>query len=45
VGRKPADLLEFAGPEDAFAEEKMGLEHVRFQALDGMSASIGIEKA
>jgi hypothetical protein len=23
----------------------MGLEHVRFQALDGMSASIGIEKA
>jgi sulfite oxidase len=45
-GVKLADLLEFAGLEDAFeAEDEMGLEHVRFHALDGMSASIGIEKA
>jgi sulfite oxidase len=45
-GVRLADLLEFAGLEDAFeAEDEMGLEHVRFHALDGMSASIGIEKA
>jgi sulfite oxidase len=40
------DLLQAAGVDDFVkAEESKGLEHVRFQALDGMSASIGIEKA
>jgi sulfite oxidase len=40
------DLLKAAGLEDPIhAQEEMGLEHVRFHALDGMQASIGIEKA
>ena len=40
------DLLTAAGLDDPIrAEEEMGLEHVRFYALDGMQASIGIEKA
>lgn len=40
------DLLAAAGLDDPIkAEEEKGLEHVRFYALDGMQASIGIEKA
>lgn len=40
------DLLKMAGLDDPIkAEEELGLEHVRFHAMDGMQASIGIEKA
>lgn len=40
------ELLAKAGLDDPIkAEEEMGLEHVRFYAMDGMEASIGIEKA
>eukprot|EP00977_Amphora_coffeiformis_P003825 scaffold766_cov179-Amphora_coffeaeformis.AAC.8 len=40
------DVLKVAGLDDPIeAEEKRGIEHVRFHALDGMQASIGIEKA
>ena len=40
------DVLKAAGLDDPIkAEEQMGLEHVRFHSLDGMQASIGIEKA
>jgi sulfite oxidase len=45
-GARLTDVLKLAGLEDPIeAEEKLGMEHVRFHALDGMSASIGIEKA
>ena len=45
-GAKLADVLKLAGLDDPIeAEEKLGMEHVRFHSLDGMSASIGIEKA
>lgn len=40
------DLLDLAGLNDPIeAQDKQGMEHVRFHALDGMMASIGIEKA
>ncbi|GKY93840.1 hypothetical protein MPSEU_000350900 [Mayamaea pseudoterrestris] len=40
------DVLKLAGVDDCIAaEEDLHLEHVRFHSLDGMSASIGIEKA
>jgi sulfite oxidase len=45
-GVKLKDLLEAAGLDDPIdAQEKGGMEHVRFHALDSMMASIGIEKA
>ena len=45
-GVKLADLLKVAGVDDPIhAEEVGGMEHVRFYSLDGMMASIGIEKA
>lgn len=45
-GVKLADLLKVAGLDDPIhAEEVGGMEHVRFYSLDGMMASIGIEKA
>jgi len=45
-GVKLTDVLKLAGVDDPIsAQEKDGMEHVRFEALDGMSASIGIEKA
>jgi sulfite oxidase len=41
-----SDLLAAAGLEDAIeAQEERGMEHVRFFALDGLMASIDIEKA
>lgn len=41
-----SELLKKAGVDDFIgAQEKFGLEHVRMHSLDGMSASIGIEKA
>jgi sulfite oxidase len=46
TGAKLTDVLKLAGFNDAIeAQEKLGMEHVRFHSLDGMSASIGIEKA
>eukprot|EP00542_Grammatophora_oceanica_P009767 CAMPEP_0194039552 /NCGR_PEP_ID=MMETSP0009_2-20130614/11668_1 /TAXON_ID=210454 /ORGANISM="Grammatophora oceanica, Strain CCMP 410" /LENGTH=506 /DNA_ID=CAMNT_0038682423 /DNA_START=308 /DNA_END=1828 /DNA_ORIENTATION=+ len=45
-GVRLSDLLKFAGLEDALkAQEQDGMEHIRFHSLDGMMASIGIEKA
>ncbi|EEC50222.1 predicted protein [Phaeodactylum tricornutum CCAP 1055/1] len=45
-GVRLTDLLKASGLKDPIeAEEKLGLEHVRFHSLDGMSASIGMEKA
>jgi sulfite oxidase len=45
-GVKLTDLMMLAGLGDPIeAEEKAGMEHVRFHALDGMQASIGIERA
>lgn len=45
-GVRLRDVLQRAGLDDPIAaEEKFGLQHVRFYGLDGMSASIGIEKA
>ena len=45
-GVRLKDLLSDAGLADPIeAQEKEGIEHVRFHALDGMMASIGIEKA
>lgn len=45
-GVRLRDLIKHMGLEDEFeAQEKGKLEHVRFHAMDGMMASIGIEKA
>jgi sulfite oxidase len=45
-GVRLTDLLRDAGLHDPIqACEEYGMEHVRFHSLDGMSASIGIEKA
>jgi sulfite oxidase len=45
-GVKLSDLLKAAGLSDPVKEsEENNLQHVRFHALDGMMASIGIEKA
>jgi sulfite oxidase len=45
-GVRLADLIKYAGLEDEIeAQEKDGIQHVRFHAIDGMMASIGIEKA
>ena len=45
-GAKLTDVLKLAGLDDPIeAQEKQGMEHVRFYALDEMTASIGIEKA
>jgi sulfite oxidase len=45
-GARLVDVLKLAGFDDPIkAQEKQGMEHVRFFALDEMSASIGIEKA
>jgi sulfite oxidase len=45
-GVRLTDLLKLAGMDDPLeAQEKLGMEHVRFESLDGMSASIGVEKA
>ncbi len=46
TGVRLADILEEAGLEDAIeAQEKRGINHVRFYSLDGLMASIPIEKA
>lgn len=45
-GVRLRDLLKASGLEDEIAaQEEKGMEHVRFHAMDGMMASIGIEKA
>jgi sulfite oxidase len=45
-GVRLSDLLKNAGIGDPIeAQEKGGMEHVRFHSIDGMSVSIGIEKA
>jgi len=45
-GVRLRDLIKNMGLEDEIdAQENGKLEHVRFHAMDGMSASIGIEKA
>lgn len=45
-GVKLTELLKLAGLEDPIHAQEVGnMEHVRFHSLDGMSASIGIEKA
>lgn len=45
-GVRLKDILELAGLNDPVqAQEVWGMEHVRFHALDGMMASIPIEKA
>ncbi|KAL7559742.1 hypothetical protein ACA910_003324 [Epithemia clementina (nom. ined.)] len=45
-GVRLRDLLKLAGLDDPIAaQEKQGIEHVRFHGMDGMMASIGIEKA
>lgn len=45
-GVKLTELMKLAGLGDPVeAQEKGGMEHVRFHSLDGMQASIGIEKA
>ena len=42
-GPRLSEVLKLAGVDDPIAaQEKHGMEHVRFYALDGMSASIGI---
>lgn len=42
-GVRLSEVLKLAGVTDPIAaQEKDGMEHVRFYALDGMSASIGI---
>ena len=43
-GVKLRDVLEAAGLKEGVAIEK-GLEHVRFQSIDGMKASIDLAKA
>jgi sulfite oxidase len=46
TGVKLRDLLIAAGLTDPIAaQQDLGIEHVRFYAIDGMSASIDIEKA
>lgn len=44
-GVRLTDLLEKAGFGDPLEAEKHGIKHVVFESLDGMMASIGIEKA
>lgn len=44
-GVRLRDVLKLAGLDDPLAAEEKGFEHVRFESLDGMQASIGIEKA
>lgn len=45
-GVRLRDLIKRVGLEDEIdAQENGKLEHVRFHAMDGMSASVGIEKA
>ena len=45
-GPRLSEVLKLAGVDDPItAQEKDGMEHVRFHALDGMSASIGIVSA
>lgn len=45
-GVRLTDVLQLAGLHDAIqAQEEWGVEHVRFSGLDGMMASIPIEKA
>ena len=44
-GVRLRDLIKHAGLEDEMAAQEQGAEHVRFHAIDGMMASIGIEKA
>eukprot|EP00980_Cylindrotheca_fusiformis_P014432 scaffold3844_cov105-Cylindrotheca_fusiformis.AAC.8 len=45
TGVRLSDLLKQSGLEDAIdAQENHGLHHVRMHALDGMSASVAIEK-
>jgi DMSO/TMAO reductase YedYZ molybdopterin-dependent catalytic subunit/predicted heme/steroid binding protein len=45
-GVRLSDILKNAGIGDPIeAQTKGGMEHVRFYAVDGMSVSIGIEKA
>lgn len=44
-GLRLKDILKLAGLDDPIKAEDEGYEHVRFESLDGMSASIGIEKA
>eukprot|EP00547_Thalassionema_nitzschioides_P017567 CAMPEP_0194242688 /NCGR_PEP_ID=MMETSP0158-20130606/8146_1 /TAXON_ID=33649 /ORGANISM="Thalassionema nitzschioides, Strain L26-B" /LENGTH=514 /DNA_ID=CAMNT_0038977831 /DNA_START=240 /DNA_END=1784 /DNA_ORIENTATION=- len=45
-GVRLIDVMKLAGLDDAIdAAEKGGMQHVRFYGLDGMEASIGIEKA
>ncbi|OEU23103.1 molybdopterin binding oxidoreductase [Fragilariopsis cylindrus CCMP1102] len=45
-GVRLKDLLKNAGMGDPIeAQDKGEIEHVRFQSIDGMSVSIGIEKA
>lgn len=45
-GVKLSELMKLAGITDPVAaQEIFGMEHVRFHSIDGMMASIGIEKA
>jgi sulfite oxidase len=45
TGVRLSDLLRHAGLDDAIgAQEKHKINHVRMHSLDGMSASVGIEK-
>lgn len=45
TGVRLSHILEYAGLDDAIeAQEKHGMHHVRMYSLDGMSASVGIEK-
>lgn len=46
TGVRLSDILEAAGLDDAIeVQEKKGINHVRFYSLDGLMASIPIEKA
>jgi sulfite oxidase len=46
TGVRLSDVLKYAGLDNPIdAQEKHDLKHVRFYSLDGMTASIGIEKA
>lgn len=44
-GVRLSDLLERAGFGNPIEAEKNGIKHIVFESLDGMMASIGIEKA
>lgn len=44
-GARLRDVLKLAGLEDELAAEESGFEHVRFESLDGMKASIPLCKA